>query len=323
MVGKQKIRFDMRRFLSDLGIEYWEKGKNIMKNFVGVKCWNCETEDPSHHLNLRVDGWFALCFRCGVRVIGAREVMEFVLGRSITGREFLKYLKKYRFFGEDGEGGFSSRVKEVVYEGCEEWESFGELRRVDIEYLRERGISEDFAKRWGLRGGRGRYLFYVMVPVRDLDGNVVGFVGRDVTGRSEKRFLNSRGNLRRYLFGLYEAKDLIRRDGYVVLVEGIFDVLKGQQGGIPVVGLMGKVMSDEQLCELLQVTKRSDVVFVMLDVDAKKEAEELVKKLECFFDEVYVFELRGKKDLGDFTDVEVEELKRFIENYRLRMKVVL
>lgn len=308
------VKIDIRKLLEDYGIEYWDRGKNIMKNFVGVRCWNCG-DDPSHHLNLREDGWFALCFRCGIKIKGVKNVIEFVLGRDVNSGEFIKFLKKYRVNGV-----FADREERVdrgekcVSDVEKAWDRFGALRSVDIRYLENRGISEVFARRWGLRGGKGDYLYYVMIPIRDLNGELVGFVGRDTTGKSEKRFLNFSGSVRKYLFGLYECKEWIKDKGYVVIVEGVFDVLKAQQGGIVAVGLMGKMMSDDQLGQLLKVTDRGTRVFVLLDSDAENEAKELVECLKSYFDNVYLVKLGECKDIGDMDIEGVMRLKSLLEN---------
>lgn len=305
-------KFDIKRFLGDEGIEFWEKGKNIMKNFVGAKCWSCG-DDPSCHLNLRVDGWFALCFRCGVKVKGIKDVVEFVLGRDVGQKEFLRLMKKYGWIDESvvglegrKNGGHKSNIEE-------EWNRFTGLRKVDIEYLKSRGIGEDFARRWGLRGGIEQYLYYVMVPVRDESGQLVGFVGRDTTGKSEKKFLNSMTDLRSYLFGLFECRDKMREDGYVIIVEGVFDVLKLQQYGVNAVGVLGKVMSDNQLKQLLKVVRSNVVVYVMLDSDATREARELGEVLSSYFKMVKVCTVTGVKDAGDLREEEIVELKKFFE----------
>src|SRR5690606_14571577 len=72
---------------------------------------------------------------------------------------------------------------------------------------------------------RGRLLF----PIHDLRGRVVGFGGR-LIGPGEPKYLNSpetpifhKGGT---LYNLHAAKNTIRKEGVVILVEGYFDVLR-------------------------------------------------------------------------------------------------
>ena len=92
---------------------------------------------------------------------------------------------------------------------------------------------------------RGRVIF----PIHDYRGRIVGFGGRildDVQGRTSvaegrvsgagPKYLNSpetplfqKG---RELYGLYRARDAIRREGLVLIVEGYMDVVALAQNGV-------------------------------------------------------------------------------------------
>src|SRR6185503_1556509 len=78
---------------------------------------------------------------------------------------------------------------------------------------------------------RGRLLF----PIHDLRGRVVGFSGR-VLGSGEPKYLNSpespifhKGSM---LYHMHAAKQAIRKEDFVLLVEGQFDVLRLVLAGI-------------------------------------------------------------------------------------------
>ncbi|MBM4186522.1 MAG: DNA primase [Gemmatimonadetes bacterium] len=93
---------------------------------------------------------------------------------------------------------------------------------------------------------RGRLLF----PIRDLRGRVVAFGGRSL-GRAEPKYLNSpespifhKGST---LYNLHQAKNAIRKEGYAVVVEGYFDVLRPVLAGIEnVVAPLGTALTPEQ-----------------------------------------------------------------------------
>lgn len=106
----------------------------------------------------------------------------------------------------------------------------------NLIYLEQRGITGEIARYFHLRycetgwwnweeDGRRRGQLYeqrVIIPVFDLDGKLVTFQGRDVTGEAERKYLFPTGlpGTGRFLFNGQNA-GLARR---AVLAEGAFDV---------------------------------------------------------------------------------------------------
>lgn len=113
---------------------------------------------------------------------------------------------------------------------------------------------------------RNRLVF----PVRDEEGRLVGFAGRWLSGEEEKKkYVNSRtSELYRkseLLYGLYEGREAIRREGSVFLVEGYKDVLAMHAAGFKhTVGLCGTILSKEHIALL---KRYATSVRVMLDAD--------------------------------------------------------
>jgi len=90
----------------------------------------------------------------------------------------------------------------------------------------------------------------VVLPIRDVRGNVVGFSGR-VLDNSEPKYLNTPEtalfNKRNVLFGLHEAREAILRDKRVVVVEGQLDFISLFQGGFEgAVASQGTAFTPEQ-----------------------------------------------------------------------------
>ena len=101
---------------------------------------------------------------------------------------------------------------------------------------------------------RGR----MMVPFIDGFGNVIGFTGR-VIGNSEPKYLNTPETLlfnkSRFIFGLYQAKEAIRRSNFVVIVEGNMDVISSHQAGVKeAVATSGTAMTEQHLKALSHLT---------------------------------------------------------------------
>jgi DNA primase len=115
---------------------------------------------------------------------------------------------------------------------------------------------------------RGR----LMIPIRDAQGEVVGFGSRALDG-SEPKYMNSpqtavfdKGRL---LFGLDRARRSIRDEQCAVLVEGYMDVLACHQSGFTnVVAGMGTALGEAQLRALRRLAPR---IVLALDADAAGE----------------------------------------------------
>jgi len=111
---------------------------------------------------------------------------------------------------------------------------------------------------------RGRLLF----PIHDLRGRVVGFGGR-ILGPGEPKYLNSpetpifkKGQT---LYNLHAAKNAIRKEGLVIVVEGYFDVLRLVVVGCEhVVAPLGTALTGDQAALL---KRYAPVAVLLLDSD--------------------------------------------------------
>jgi DNA primase len=116
---------------------------------------------------------------------------------------------------------------------------------------------------------RGRLMF----PIEDINGNVIAFGGR-VVGEGEPKYLNSpESNLYvkgRNLYGLARAKNAIRRDDYLIIVEGYFDLLALWNNGIPnVAATLGTALTREHVDLIKRYT---GAVAITFDTDAGGKA---------------------------------------------------
>lgn len=103
----------------------------------------------------------------------------------------------------------------------------------------------------------------IMFPIRDTRNRVVGFGGR-ILGQGEPKYLNSPQSglfdKSSILYGFHEAKEAIRREKFVVVVEGYMDVVILAQHGIEnVVATMGTAFSRAHAERLL--TQTQSIVF--------------------------------------------------------------
>jgi DNA primase len=176
-----------------------------------------------------------------------------------------------------------------------------------IEYLKQRGLSGDIAKDFGIgyapdgwqnlqaefpdynakalvaaglviQGDEGkrydRFRDRIMFPIVDQRGNIIGFGGR-VLDKGEPKYLNSpetplfeKG---RELYGLYQGRRAIRDAGRVIVVEGYMDVVALAQHGIGyAVATLGTATTPTHVQKLLRQVE--EVVFCFDGDDAGRRA---------------------------------------------------
>lgn len=109
----------------------------------------------------------------------------------------------------------------------------------------------------------------VMIPIRDRQSRVIGFGGR-LLGDGQPKYLNTAEtpvfHKSQVVFGLDLAREAIRRDDKVVIVEGYMDVIAAHQHGFAnVVACMGTALTSEQLQQLHRFTNN---FILALDADA-------------------------------------------------------
>ncbi|HNY51413.1 MAG TPA: DNA primase [Smithella sp.] len=154
--------------------------------------------------------------------------------------------------------------------------------------LEKSGLSLKLAEQAGLiipgkEGGfydrfRGRLIF----PIENVSGDIIAFGGR-ILGKGEPKYLNSPESpvyiKGRNLYGLNKAKEEIRKKGFVLIVEGYFDLISLWNAGIGnVVATLGTALTREHLELLRRYT--IDVVALFDPDEAGKKA--LDRSLELF-----------------------------------------
>ncbi len=126
--------------------------------------------------------------------------------------------------------------------------------------LKKRGFTDQELKDAGLLNQYGKDMFRdrMMIPFIDTTGNIIGFTAR-IVGKGEPKYLNTQDtilfNKSRFIFGLSNAKEAIRHNGFVVIVEGNMDVISSHQAGVKeAVATSGTAMTEQQLKALSNLT---------------------------------------------------------------------
>ena len=122
-----------------------------------------------------------------------------------------------------------------------------------VTYLKKKGFSLAELREAGLVNRYDGDLFRgrMMVPLMDASGQVIGFTARLIADvPNAPKYLNTPQTLLydkgRHVFGLMQAKQAIRAQGYAVIVEGNMDVISSHQAGEAAVGATAGTAMTEQ-----------------------------------------------------------------------------
>ncbi len=138
-----------------------------------------------------------------------------------------------------------------------------------VQFLKKKGWTANELVVAGLTNRFGGDLFRgrMMVPLMDVSGRVIGFTGRIIKDDiNAPKYLNTpqtpiydKGH---HVFGLSQAKEAIRGNDYVVVVEGNMDVISSHQAGIKqVVATAGTAMTEWHLKALVRLTNNIRLSF--------------------------------------------------------------
>jgi len=145
---------------------------------------------------------------------------------------------------------------------------------------------------------RNRLIF----PIRNRDGQIVGFGGRAL-GDGKPKYLNTAQTAvfdkSSVLYGIDLAKDAIRKSDTAVIVEGYVDAIMAHQvGHANVVASMGTALTEQQVGLLKRLTAR---IVLALDADAAGQAA-MLRGIDT---------MRGALDYDEVAVVDPRQLVRF------------
>ena len=115
-------------------------------------------------------------------------------------------------------------------------------------------------------------VFYnrILFPIYNEYGNPVAFTARDFEGNSDSKYINTsetiiytKGDI---LYNYHLAKDFVKQSGFVIVVEGVMDVIAYYKAGIyNVVATLGTAMTKKQIDLIRSLSKN-----VVLSYDGDK-----------------------------------------------------
>ena len=171
-----------------------------------------------------------------------------------------------------------------------------------VTVLKKRGFTEQELDTAGLLNRFKTDLFKdrMMVPFIDTTGNIIGFTAR-ILKKGEPKYLNTPETLlfnkSKFIFGLHQAKESIRRDGFVVIVEGNMDVISSHQAGVKqAVATSGTAMTESQLKALSNLTSDIRLAYDGDEAGVKATERAIMMAGDLGIDLTVISDYHGAKD---------------------------
>ncbi|MFA6526467.1 MAG: DNA primase, partial [Candidatus Buchananbacteria bacterium] len=194
-----------------------------------------------------------------------------------------------------------------------------------FDFLKKKGYSEQeiFSAGLSIKKDRGpgyydRFRHRLMFPIIDHHGRTVGFGGRALKKDEPAKYINSPQteiyNKSEVLYGLYWAKDAIRKADECILVEGYMDVIPSHQAGVKnVVSISGTALTDQQLKNLKRYTSNLSLSLDMDDAGMRAALRSIEIALQSEIN-VKVITLPQGKDPGECATKNPNDWKEAIKN---------
>lgn len=280
---------DWRRVLTDNRIPFIERGANVSRGEINIKCPYCGSADPSYHMGLNLDsGWWACWRNQDHRGKSPLRLLVTLLGIGYNAARELAGLDP-SYVDPEGFDAVAARLLRPVVEDEAEKASLtmpSSFQAVDVRsvrssrharYLTEvRGfprrdvprLVEQYQIRYSLSGD---FKDRIILPYY-LQGQLVTWTGRSITNSGIRyRDLDKDTSVVPAKETLYNH-DAALGAQVLLVVEGPVDVLKadfyGSRFGVRAVGLSTNSITDEQIYLLEALSLTVGRVIIMLDTQS-------------------------------------------------------
>lgn len=280
--------FKWRGLLEEQRVPHIDRGPNVKRGELNIRCPFCGSADPSFHMGLNLETGYWACWRNNnhrgkspLRLIMALLQVPYWKAREVAGLSA-------DFVDPEGFTAIAARI--LGRDGLMTSEKAPPARFLDLprdfEYIEQSGpgyrhfsylrdargfgtFTGQVARRYELCCGGDVWRDRVIFPYF-LDGHLVTWTGRSINGHPIRyRDLEVNESLVAPKHTLYNHDVILQPALALVVVEGPMDTLKldlfGKAYGVRAVGLSTNSMTDDQLFILTEVAEQFHRVIFMMD----------------------------------------------------------
>ena len=190
-----------------------------------------------------------------------------------------------------------------------------------LGFLTHRGFKPAELEAAGLLNRFGGDMFRgrMMVPFIDTNG-VIGFTAR-ILDQGEPKYLNTPDtilfNKSRFIFGLAPAKEAIRHNNFVVIVEGNMDVVSPHQAGVrEAVATSGTAMTELHLKALSRLTPDVRLAYDGDAAGVKATERAIMMAGDLGINLSVISDYHGAKDPDELIQKSPKLWQEAVQNYR-------
>ncbi len=331
------------RVLSSNNIEFVERGPNVQKGHVNIKCPFCGSSDPSHHMGLELSTGYWGCWRnkshrgkSPIRLLVKLLRCSFQRAFDIAGIKNSDYIDPDGFDSVAArllnKVGYVERVEEIRRDFLKYPAEFREITdsyqmSMFYDYLIRRKFGvydiESLCDQYRLRGAlTGEFSRRLIIPYI-VNDELVSWTGRTISSLQNLRYkdLSVEESLiapKSTLFNHDAGYD--KRGRVLVVVEGPIDALKldfyGRDWGVRAVALSTNSITDEQTFLLDDMSRSFKKVVIMLDSQKSLDVVSSIRmrsSLSQIKNLTYMEVPFDKKDFGELNAQQATTFCRTIE----------
>ena len=301
---------DITEYLRHKGIKYWDTGKNISQDWIGIQCLWCS--DKTNHLGIHTTRGTINCFRCSIKGTVIRLIMKIERCGYEQALEVVSNFNRLRSTHSlplPEERSFKFRrlgESDYSFDLLSQFDFDDEMLPIHESFLNSRYFDPiHLIDRYKIKfcGPLGNYKLRIIVPVFDR-GKCVSFLARDATNKAHAPYLNCPNEL-----SLVDIRDQVynidnANNPDVIIVEGATDVWRIGNDTVATLGIKYTPM------QVLTLT-RYRRCFILFDAEelAQEQAHKLSSDLSTVVHEVIQLEL-PKGDPAEMSESDVKSLRK-------------
>ena len=227
---------------------------------------------------------------------------------EMKSEDAVAYLKDRKLEGEDIKNykiGFAEKDEKKIIELC-----------------KSNDISDSDFKKLGLFSDKGNFLFKnrIMFPITNFRSEVVGFGGRALEDYGPKYLNSSESSIykkNRTLYFLHNFLKDIKKNNFVIIVEGYFDVIAFNKLGYSnVASPSGTALTIQQLS---QISKYTDEIYLCFDnddagIEATKRIVEIKNNISKDINLYTILLPKEYKDISEFYESGNQNIKKILSD---------